>query len=138
MLKPFAALAALGIFCAMAFAQNKPPTYRLWGGNNAEWKGPGYSLDEVRSAVLKTFEGMDWKVLDMTNDPWTVSATKNLPADFDPSKRPHLAAIVAMKAGDAAIMASFYIGHKGQGKSVIAEAKQFYDEFFAKVAEALK
>lgn len=131
------ALALLPFIAALGSGQTKPPAYRLRGGQ-VERTLPGYSVAEVKAAILKALALMDWKVVSEDAETGGVNATKNLPPDFDPLKRPHVFVGAATELGDVQIAGLWYIGQKGHGSSPKVEARQFWDEFFGKLAEALK
>lgn len=132
--------AILGLVAGSILGQEKsePPKYKYKKSGEAEWTISGQALKDVRKAIANVLVAMDWKILDDTDVAESISATKNVPSDFDPNKRPKLFVGAAMEAGDVTILAFWYMGGKGHGKWPKVEAIPFYDEFFSRLEAALK
>jgi hypothetical protein len=137
MFRKWAALAALGSFCAIGFAQVSPPNYKIENGV-ATWITSAYSLDEVKAAIPKALGLMNWKIMGPTPSGSGVFATANLSPDFDSSKRPHAIIGAVVNGGNPAICATWYIGNDSDRRSPEQGAKGFFDELFTKIVEALK
>jgi hypothetical protein len=137
-------LLILGVVIFLA-AQPKPPAYTLKDAApgdplHAEWAVKVQSLDLVQASINLVLIKMDWKVLSahpgrppMLPD-YSFTAVRYPSAD--PNKRQGLFIDVEMNGANAAIRADWYLV-AGPFRPK-AEAKQFYDEFFRRLAEALK
>lgn len=124
--------------------QAKPLAYTLKEATadmplHAEWVVKVRSLGALRASINSVLATMGWQVLDSS------TARPPLPAlsmaavmypSADPNKRQGLFIDVDMDGATATIMADWYLV-AGPSRPK-AEAKKFYDMFFAKLDEALK
>jgi hypothetical protein len=139
---------AYGGFLADAIglaAQAKPPAYTLKDATageqlHAEWVVKVRSLDALRASINAVLVKMDWKVLYARPGrppmlPAYSFAAVRYPSS-DPDKRQGLFIDMDMDGANVTITADWYLV-AGPSRPK-AEAKQFYDEFFRRLAEALK
>ena len=137
---------AMFILCAVALfiAQAKPAAYTLKEAAaglplHGEWVVHGRTLNAVQTGINKTLGAMGWKILSASTARPPMPALSMAAVMYpsaDPNKRQGLFIDVDMDGANASIMADWYlVADPSRPK---AEAKKFYDEFFAKLAEALK
>jgi hypothetical protein len=135
----------LFIICSITLlvAQAKPPAYSLKdpaAGDplHAVWVVKVQSLSSLQTAIISVVTLMDWKILVSTNGrlpmpAFSLSAVRYPSAD--PNKRQGLDIDVDMDGSNASLMVDWRIVGGPRPKP---EAKQFYDEFFLRLAQTLK